>query len=40
LCEPNNSKEIEFYSNKKQRSEKWYINFDSNKGNLRISRNR
>lgn len=37
--EPNNSKDIEFQSNKKQRSEKWHINLDSSNGNLRISRN-
>ena len=40
LCEPNNSKEMEFHSNKKQRSEKWYVNVDSSNGNLRFSRNR
>jgi hypothetical protein len=39
LCEPNNPKEIEFQSNKKQRSEKWYVSVDSSNGSLRISKN-
>jgi hypothetical protein len=40
LCEPNSSKEIELHSNKKQRSEKWYVSIDSSNDNLRISKNR
>lgn len=39
LCEPNSTKEIELHSNKKQRSEKWYVNVDSSTGSLRISKN-
>jgi hypothetical protein len=39
LCEQNSQKEIELQSNKKQRSERWYVNVDSSTGSLRISKN-
>lgn len=35
LCEPNNKKEIELHSWKRQKSEKWQIYMDSNTGHLR-----
>jgi hypothetical protein len=35
LTEPNNKKEIEFHSWKRQKSEKWQIYMDSNTGHLR-----
>jgi hypothetical protein len=35
-CEPNNAKEIEFYTSKKQKSEKWQIYMDSNNEQLRL----
>jgi hypothetical protein len=34
--EPNNSKEIEFYTSKKQKSEKWQIYVDGNLEQIRL----
>ena len=45
MIDPNDFKssdieEIELQSNKKQKSEKWSVNTDSNTGNMRIYRSR
>ena len=34
-CDPNNKKDIDFHSWKKQKSERWQIYLDSNTGHLR-----
>jgi hypothetical protein len=36
VCEPNNTKEIDFYTFKKQKSEKWQIYMDGNLEQIRI----